>query len=115
MMEFPFGIRHRGGSHIEDELLVARRAVERMYGGSTLLSIQSDFVRTTARSMMFRSSRTFPGQGYCFQLLGCFIRDAFDRVRCFALNSLMKLWASRGTSSWRSRSGGIAMEKTFSR
>ena len=67
-----------------------------------------------ARSSVFFSSRTLPGQEYCF-----IASNASSANRTvlpfFSVNSLRKKLESSGISSLRSRSGGKAMVKTLSR
>ncbi len=71
---------------------------------------------TNACSMMFSSSRTFPGILVLEERhpnFGGHIGDAF--CLCIALNLAMKCWMSRGMSLRRSRSGGNSMRITLIR
>jgi hypothetical protein len=69
----------------------------------------------TARSSTFSSSRTLPGQEYCWRIS----IDSGDRapvgIPCREASSARYFVASTGTSSIRSRSGIVRMATTFRR
>jgi len=70
---------------------------------------------TTARSIVFSSSRTLPGQSYCCSPASTpsSILSIFRPVRWACLRT--KCSTSAGMSSRRSRRGGISIGMTLSR
>ena len=84
-------------------------------GGSASASIHSPRESATARSMLFSSSRTLPGQAWArSSRIASSLRPRTGLPSSRAYFS-RKWWTSSGTSSTRSRSGGSWSWMTFSR